>query len=252
MRLGQLARKLALRPSELVDFLLIQKIKIDDGVNTRLDHGHVELILKKFAPFTPPELAKLEKDEDIPIQQKASPAIPEPDLTISKDEKKDGLIDLIVSTELEGKQEVIKPAKVELPGLRVVGRIELPEAKKKTPEPPAEPIQADADPVPESEKKPLKQNKKSSVYKRGIEQLPRKNPIELAREQEETETRKKRHAEAEYAKEQRTKNYYKRVRVSSPTKPARLIEEASVEMPIEEVAEAPKTLISKLIRWFKT
>jgi hypothetical protein len=50
MRLGQLARKLSLRQSALVDFLAQQQIQIDGGSNTRIEDDHVVLIMKHFAP----------------------------------------------------------------------------------------------------------------------------------------------------------------------------------------------------------
>ena len=50
MRLGQLARKLALKPVEIVGYLAKQNIMIEDGGNTKLEDDHVALILQKFAP----------------------------------------------------------------------------------------------------------------------------------------------------------------------------------------------------------
>ncbi len=50
MRLGQLARKLALRPADIVEFLAEKDIRIAEGTNVRLENDHVNLIMKRFVP----------------------------------------------------------------------------------------------------------------------------------------------------------------------------------------------------------
>ena len=50
MRLGQLARKLALRPGDIVEFLAENNIRIADGANARLENAQVTLIMKRFVP----------------------------------------------------------------------------------------------------------------------------------------------------------------------------------------------------------
>ncbi len=127
MRLGQLARKLALRPSEIVDFLALRSIQIDSGGNTRLEEEHVNLVLQKFAPNG------LQEDlTDAPEEQtKATlPAPAEPIITTLVIEDPANIEPVAGPEE---KIEVIKAPKVELSGLKVLGKIELPEIKKKEP-----------------------------------------------------------------------------------------------------------------------
>jgi hypothetical protein len=50
MRLGQLARKLALRPSQIVDFLAARQIYLEEGSNAKLKDESVENIVRHFAP----------------------------------------------------------------------------------------------------------------------------------------------------------------------------------------------------------
>ena len=57
MRLAQLARKLTIRPTVIVDFLTQHNIQIEDGSNTRLADDHVALIMQKFAPARAAEIA---------------------------------------------------------------------------------------------------------------------------------------------------------------------------------------------------
>ena len=57
MRLAQLARKLVIRPTVIVEFLIEHNIQIEDGSNTRLEDDHVALIMQKFAPARAAEVA---------------------------------------------------------------------------------------------------------------------------------------------------------------------------------------------------
>ena len=50
MRLGQLARKLELRPAEIIEFLATKNILIDDDANAKVDDSYVALVFQQFAP----------------------------------------------------------------------------------------------------------------------------------------------------------------------------------------------------------
>ena len=49
MRLGQLARKLAIRPSQIVDYLSTHQIYLEEGSNAKLNDEHVDRIVQHFA-----------------------------------------------------------------------------------------------------------------------------------------------------------------------------------------------------------
>src|SRR5260221_11505809 len=49
MRLGQLARKLAIRPSAIIEFLAAKNISLEESSNTRLEDDQVILIMNQFA-----------------------------------------------------------------------------------------------------------------------------------------------------------------------------------------------------------
>jgi hypothetical protein len=72
----------------------------------------------------------------------------------------------------------------------------------------------------------------------------------LQREREAHEAELKREAQAKAEKERRTQHYHNRVK-SVPTKPARLLRDQTEEMTDDPTA-APRTLLGKFWRWFRS
>jgi hypothetical protein len=228
MRLGQLARKLEVRPMEIVDFLTTQNINIDNGTNTRMDPDHVALAIEHFSPGsdlkeTVKEVEEQEEETNIEIVIETAVAA-QPEI---RDE---------VPVE---KGDVIKAPKIELSGLKVLGKIDLPESRKKEPEPAAEST------GPEME---VKKGRKSQEYRR----RSAKNPIALQREQEALDASKKREEERNLQKERRTQNYLKKVKAPQPTKAARIFKEETQQISASDLHEPPKTLWAKFVRWLTT
>jgi hypothetical protein len=242
MRLGQLARKLAVRPTDIVEFLGQSQIEIHEGVNTRLDADHVSLIMGQFAPES--------DDEPVPnpemalnLGDNANHGAPDDTpLPLAEDQQED----TEPAADKEEKWEVIKAPKVELTGLKVLGKIELPEPKK-NPFPDALEGDAAAD-EPENRTSP-KENQKDHQKKK-YPQRPKKNPIAFKREREVKERRRKEEEHAAVEKERKTRYYHSRVKQSPPTKPMRLVDEPLEQMSAEELVEPPKTWLGKMIRWF--
>lgn len=240
MRLGQLARKLALRPSQIVEFLANQNISLDESSNTRLEDDQVALIMRYFAPASVETVAASDADEP-PVAEVA------PGLNQATGVEDKSGEDLSRPSQVEEvKAEVIKAPKVELSGLKVIGKIDLPEVKKKEAPPAAE--------SPEVKGIALPAGKKASPYKKEKpeQRAVRKNPIALQREREEQEAERKRQEKAKQEKEQRTKNYYNKVRASAPTKRIKMVEDPTTEMSAAELKQVPGTWIGKFINWLKT
>ena len=237
MRLGQLARKLDLRPIEIVEFLATMNIRIEEGTNTKIEDAHATLALHHFAPHL------LQDDTpDDEIQTVATDVEPVEPAIVSLENTAFPL----ENTETETPPvppEVIKAPKVELSGLKVLGKIELPEPKKKQPETSEENVTDE----PPNEFKKEKRNQDFKSRRR-----PAKNPIALQREQEGYAEQKKREEEIRLQKERRTQNYLKKVKAHQPTKAARLITEQTEEMSAAELAEPPKTWWGKFKRWLTT
>jgi hypothetical protein len=250
MRLGQLARKLARRPSEIVEFLTANNISIDESSNTRLEEDQVILIMKKFAPAN-----RGDKDAD-PIlsgdpEAPEAPFSPEVPMKGEVQHARTGMEDKSIefsppsNTAAELKGEVIKAPKVELSGLKVVGKIDLPELKKK---------ETLSSAIESTDENPGQAEKKPPTYKkeRADQRPARRNPIALQREREAQEAESERQARAEQEKAQRTKNYYKKVKVSVPTKRIKMVDEPITEMTEAELKDTPRTWVGRFLNWLKT
>jgi len=238
MRLGQLARKLALRPADIVDFLAENKIQISDGANVRLDKDQTTMVMKRFVPgWAEAPAAEVQVEEEAPFGEPiAETAVSEESSTKVPDS--DTLEPVPADTD-----EVIRAPKIELSGLKVVGKIELPEPKKKE-----EPAKEEGAPA-EGDKRESRDNKKPFDVNKRRSQRSEKNPIALQREKEAKEAQKKQLEEQAREKEKRTQKYLKNYKPSSPTKAAKLVREDVIEMSPQELEEPPKTLFGKIMRW---
>jgi len=157
MRLGQLARKLKLEPSRIIIFLAKNNIVIDNSPNTKIDEPTLELVFNHFeVPGQPleeivnsvnvitkenpleeeeiveeifiksseiisgnQELAGANEEESTEVQQ-----IIEKELDIETQEETEELL----FNEVDG---VIRVPKTQLNGIKVLGKIDLPESKEK-------------------------------------------------------------------------------------------------------------------------
>lgn len=221
MRLGQLARQLSISPDRIVSFLGSRDIAVDSHNNARIDDIYVDLVLREFAPG----------NESLREQ-----VIQTPDAESVETSTDNATTSESLSAEAP---ELIKAPKVELPGLRVVGKIDLPEKKK--PEPPKE-VQDET--KPESQK-PVHVSRNP---RRNPPPRDRKNPVAMAREREEREKKLKLEEERAREKERKAAYYQKRLKPQPPTKAARLVQEEVEEMPALP-AERPKTIWGRFMRW---
>lgn len=262
MRLGQLARKIAIAPSDIVEFLGGRNIQTEEGTNTKLSDDEVRLITENLAPE---KLASLfhqntpqeEKSIDVtpvPVEEPA-PVIETANVVEAAEAPAPVPITSLEPTSTE-KPDVIKAPKVELAGLKVLGKIELPQPKKKEvlPEENTETLpEVPATDEPQRDVRPRKENRKEHVRpKDRRENKPRKNPIAFKREQEVREAEEKRREEAKQKKEQRTNYYLERVKASAPTKPARLYNEPVLEMKDHQTKKEPKTWLGKFWKWYRS
>ncbi len=257
MRLGQLARKISIRQSDMVDLLAKSGISITNESNARLEDEHVHLILQHFAPSF---LA--EKMEEIDVRPPEVTEEPEVIATVNSIEaepieKVFSVIEKEATQEQkEEKVEVIKAPKVDLPGLKVIGKIDLPEPKKKEVPPSEESGKTEVHAgVGSSEINPKPRPQRSrNVQDNKREQTNRSsvNPIALQREREARAAEEKRKADALKEKEKRTEYYLNRVKTNVPTKAARIYSEPVEEYIAHKKKEKPKTLLGKFFRWLRS
>ena len=244
-----MARKLAIRPTVIVEFLTKHNIQIEEGSNTRLEDDHVALIMQKFAPAMAAEVAAelaVEKETEV------MPIVKAPVIIITQPEGVERKVELplpiIESQPVE--IELIKAPKVELSGLKVLGRIELPEPKKKEIESVSDLALTTETIAVETEKKPRQENRKPYPVRKENDTRARSNPIALQRERETVEKETQKRANVEREKEKRTQHYLNKVKTVAPTKSLKLVKEEVEEL--TAIAPVPKTAWGKFKKWLNT
>jgi hypothetical protein len=275
MRLGQLARKLSVSPAEVTALLASKNIRSEEGPNTRLTDEQLTSILRHYGremlTVTLAEDSAVEDGIAIMSAEQADTIVQEPILeassSITEQAVAQGIPD---SAEHQAFVEItpdagvstdespmlIKASKVELSGLKILGKIELPLAKKKESSEKQE-GEADAEkleePVQKGRRQPIRDDRghvrKQQRTRDG--ERPRKNPVAAQREREAREAEEKRLELARQEKERRTQYYQQRVKASVPTKPARLFDEEVMDMKNDRKS-APTGWFGKLLRWFKS
>jgi len=281
MRLAQAARKLSITTEDIVDFLEIRGITIEKDSNTKLEEEAVKLLYRYFEieeeskteELPSPEEIKPEATGDIIIEETEQESIEQEEEKVEKQninlkeekeetneeeiqtaEKSEKVIkksfktvEEVLQDEGRGVDEdlVIKPAKVELKGLNVVGKIDLPEPKPK--------------PKPEPEQKQETKLKPKKSYSQARKTPPKRNqkrelsPAEIRKREEEREARKRERIEKE-KKKKREQFYKERIlipkQLEQKKKPKK---KRSDEVERNELQKPqPKTLLGKFWRWLNT
>jgi hypothetical protein len=233
MRLAQLARKVSIKQSEIIEFLATQQITVQDSSNARIEDEHMKVVVGHFAPALLEEISAQSADEE----KIESAEIP---VEVAATTHHEPIASAEVVIENNNQPiEVIKVPKVELPGLKVIGKIELPEPKKK-------------DTTTEgstTEEKPHKKFGQPRERKQ-FDRRDNRNPISLQREREEREAERKRQEQLKTEKELKTKRYLNKVK-QQPNKPIKLVKEEVEEVVTVEEPQ-PNTLWGKFIKWLRT
>jgi hypothetical protein len=276
MRLGQLARKLSVSPAEVTALLASKNIQIEEGINTRLTDEQLTSILHHYGkvlsavtlaeePAADERTASMpEEQTDAIVQepvQEASSSLPEQvadQVVISDSAEQQPGVDIVEQAHMSADERptLIKAPKIELSGLRVLGKIELPQPKKKEAsekqegeagtEKPESPVQKDRR---QSIRDDRGSGRRQPRNRQG--ERPRKNPVAAQREREAREAEDNRQELARQEKERRTQYYQQRVKASVPTKPARLFNEEVTDMKNDR-KPTPKGWFGKLLQWFKS
>ena len=288
MRLGQLSRQTGLRSAEIVDFLADQKIIIKSGSNAKVDNEYVELVYsgfnlqppvdveeKKVEP-TEPESESESQDsseadvviEDIPLSRDAHSEINELFDGLEEEEEFSAEEVTAIKEKIEAQKiakeeadrpenpNLIKAPKVSLQGLKVVGKIDLPEPKVKE-----EVVETEESAEVQVEKpKPIEvvRHKKRNSGQNRQSQRNRNaniNPVELQRQKDEKVARQRKKRELRKEKEIKRQYYHKLNQDKKKEKEAIRKETPSVEATdIKKPALKPKKVtrgnfISRLWRW---
>lgn len=237
MRLGQLARKLSVRPSQIVDLLAKDQQFLEDGSNTKLSDDLVKQIVLHFAPNRLTEIMLVQTQE-------AEPELPQqPETVINEVAEQQPEIVSEIKSEVED-TETIRAPKVELAGLKVLGKIELPAPRKK--EEPKE----ESDQVQQKPKREHKDKRRKPIERT---EKPWRNPIALQREKEEREKEERKKQLLEEQKERKRLNYLNKIKNNAPVKAARIYDEpVEEEITPQTTAKPPRTWLGKFLRWLNT
>ncbi|MFZ1806591.1 MAG: hypothetical protein WAU36_05190 [Cyclobacteriaceae bacterium] len=246
MRLAQLARKIGVKPSEIATFLASKNLPIEDSSNAKVSEDQMEKVLVHYAPDLMVPVVEVESQEL--FEEKTESVSDVNSIETPQEEQVASDLDEVVTVnEDTSEAEVIKPVLVELPGLKVVGKIDLPEPKKKEVENAKEEgTEGELDDKVNNERSRKRRN-----VNRENERRPRRNVVALQREREAREALRRKQQEKEIDKEQRTKRYLNKVKQNTPT-PQRLKRnkhEDEYEV-YTEVPEKPKNFIGKILNWF--
>lgn len=241
MRLGQLARKLSVRPSQIVDLLAKDQQYFEEGSNAKLNDDLVKQIVLHFAPDRLAELMTVQTQEIEETQVQPEPAIEE---VVEK-------IELPVepltaeSTEVVSDTETIRAPKVELAGLKVLGKIELPTPRKKE----EVKVEGEAEAVEQRPKRELKDKRRKPIERT---EKQGRNPVALQREAEAREKEERRKKALEEEKERKRINYLNKIKTTQPAKAVRIYDETD-EVRVEVKPEQkPRTWLGRFLKWLNT
>lgn len=250
MRLAQLARKLSVKPTDILEFLATQSIAMENNANTKVEEDHTKLVITHFAPhLLEAQVEELAHEEDEAVLEAVAEIIvadvheevvPTPGINVEKDK-----VPSRENDETESLPDIIRAQKIELTGLKVLGKIELPEKKKKgeaAVEGQEQPTEDITEKVAEA---PVRKPRREKERK--PERRVTRNSLEEARERERKAAEEKRKIERDRKKELRTQNYLKKVQTGSPVKKVKS-EVTVVQKPVVKKQE-PTSLWGKFVKW---
>jgi len=252
MRLAQLSRKFSVRPAEIVDLLARHNVALEPSANTKVEGEALTIVIAHFAPQSLEQNSSLQESSvSEPLTNETvetvEPVVPE---VIGEPKASEELPEVAGEEQLTQLNEVggvIKAPKVELKGLKVLGKIELPEPRKKE-----EPTSV-SDEAPAEEQRPVRKAENRERKERRQRKKPRhdsRNPVAMERERLAREAAERRKQELEREKERRKLHYHKKVVPKGPTKAVRRYEEHETMPP--EPEERPNSLWGRIIKWLTT
>lgn len=267
MRLGQLARKYNVSLQEVISYLKETEPAYETlHHNSKLNEQIISLIAKRFAyleelseetseeveqKLAEPEVSGIEETVELP-QSELDESLPEAQDSQKKVEvviETDRLLELLESEETPidlSKITLIKAPKKELDGLKIVGKIDLPEPKSKTVEK-SEPGEKEPKPDRTGRHQP-RQLSKEELEKRRLKAKKREEEYQARQEKrkkEKEKTQRKTQNESRYQQKLQQAKYNQHKHKDRTQWPQSSSEVK--EQPLE-----PKTLLGKFWRWMNT
>ncbi|MFT6939978.1 MAG: hypothetical protein ACJASN_001468 [Cyclobacteriaceae bacterium] len=289
MRLGQLARVVELKPTELINFLQKQGISVYTHANSKLEEEHEALVKEHFdiedkveAPAEPiietifstteevvteaPPTDLMEAVEDIDtddeiILSEEDETVLEDEATLSvlNDEDSKVTKDLQIvpeegQEEIEEEIEIIKAPKIALPGLKVIGKIDLPVPPKKE-----ESLKEESEENIPQERKERRTPRKSKRKRKQDD--PNFNSVADKRERERKKAEKHKEKKKEREKEKKKEFYLQRVsdlqaiaekKERKPIKTASYTDQVNKQRKEEEKNKTSGNVLIRVWRWLNT
>lgn len=251
MRLRQLARKLDVDTEKLIQYLRVSNLPSDGDSNAKLSEEQEKLLLEKFGPVIKEEIEEVkvtpeinsekEKEEEVATEEKEDTELTEEIVVEKPFETSPSLA--AESNEQTELPEVIRAPKIELTGLRVVGKIELPSPKKKEEE--------KEEQTDEKVNQPSIKRERHSTNRNRQPKPPRKtlSIAEQRQREEKIKLRKKKEAE-QRAKEKKRENYLKKV--STKTKSdAQKVTKPTIEKTTATKSKGETGILTKFFNWIR-
>lgn len=283
MRLGQLARRLEINAKEIVAYLESEhNVEITNHPNSKLPDEVLDAVLENFKPSPIEEMnqalaiEKIEEDQvpevlivtptEEEVIEEVTPAMNEVEVALEKLETEpitnstvEDNADIAETEEeiipLNIVDGIIKAPKIDLDGIKVVGKIDLPEPKKiieAKEEEEKENISFGAEKEQsnsEQEKKIKKEKKKPSKSKQNLIKRPSQQELEerrIAREE------KKRLEQLEKQKAKKKAHYQKQIAEQKTVQPklkSTKKHSTSIKKKAKEKEERPSSLWGKFMYW---
>ena len=242
MRLGQLARKLSVRPSQIVDMLAKHQQFLEEGSNAKLTDDLVKQIVLHFAPERLNEIMTVQTQETEPELQ----AEPETVIAEVEAEQIEVQPEVVAETKSEfvDANETIRAPKVELAGLKVLGKIELPTARKKE-----EPKAEDDSQVEQKPKRETKDKRRKPVERT---EKQWRNPVAQQREAKAREKEEQRKRALAEEKERKRINYLNKIKTTQPVKAVRIYDESEEVQAAVKTEQKPRTWVGRFLKWLNT
>lgn len=260
MRLGQLSRKLDVDSSTIVKVLHEHFREVNNHPNVKILDEEVEFLTQKFQPAptpapepapaeTPTEQATIEVTQPVSVEETIEEPVSEKPTFV------EALRPKVISLEAEfdkQKQELetFKAEKPELEGLKVLGKIELPEPKPKAPK------------EPQKEKEPKgsrtinERGARNRYDNKGGRKNSNRNPLEAERKRAEQKAKRQKEQEQQKLKELKKKHYEETVKAKIADKPKKKKKKKFVQQQIAQTQaqtnhKAPKSTnpLARFWRW---
>lgn len=268
MRLGQLARHLETTPKEIVAYFASKGVDINSHPNSKLSEDQEKEVSEAFG-FGISEVEIIEEathnevvtKPEIVASEPEVAAIASTDFPESSSETEEEINDSeeiqkpIVLSEAESEHsepEIIKAPKIALPGLKVVGKIDLPEPKK--PEPKKETESAEEKEAETTDGPKVIRHHRRNGRKRLTEEEREARRLKNKRAKEKRlkrEAEKRKQLEEMQVKELKTQHYQQKITKPTPA-PKKTKKKAATQTELKDTRPKPKTILGKFWRWLNT